>query len=266
MAFIKSVGDREIEKEILEAKPLLLYVTSPECIICKVVYEKIKEVALAYRDRVKFFSLDVNQTNFWKKYSILTVPSLLYFTQGLPVFKQDVFPEKKEIEKNLDLILSKKINSRIKIIKGIKKAMEAELCIEQFYNYISEESKNGKVKREFVKMANESKEHFLLLKKALISFTGEEVEPFIPQAKLKSFSLLGAIKKAQRIENKAAKFYKRMGSIFTRVDKKLKPIFRTLSEGEKKHFKVLRREEEFVKLKGTSELIELANLRFRDYF
>lgn len=106
MPAIIEINEDQFEGLVLKAKkPVVLEFMSPECIICKTMKERIKEVSGKFKERVLFFRLDINKTSLWKKYNIRSIPALLYFKKGQLAARQDLFPEKEEMRSTLEWLL-----------------------------------------------------------------------------------------------------------------------------------------------------------------
>lgn len=108
MAILKEIEDTQLEELVLkDKKPSLLEFMSPECIICKTMKERINEVSRDFKGKVNFFRLDINKSALWKAYNVRSIPTLLYFKDGLTVARQDLFPEKEEMRAILEALLKK---------------------------------------------------------------------------------------------------------------------------------------------------------------
>jgi thioredoxin 1 len=108
MSILKEIEDAQFEEAILKGvKPSLVEFTSPECIICKTMKERIGEISGGFKDKVNFFRLDINKSAIWKNYNVRSIPTLLYFKGGVVVARQDLFPEKEEMSAILNSLLKK---------------------------------------------------------------------------------------------------------------------------------------------------------------
>jgi thioredoxin 1 len=102
MSLLAEINDGQFEEKVLKSTlPVLLDFSSPECIICKTMSERIREVALDFKGKAHFFSLDVNKNQVWRKFDIKAVPTIIYFKDGKAVFRHEIFPEKEEIAEHL---------------------------------------------------------------------------------------------------------------------------------------------------------------------
>ena len=133
MKIIKPLNDAQFDELVINSKiPVMILCTSPECIICKTMVERIKEAYRDFKNQVSLLSLDINKNQCWQKYDVRTMPTLLYFKHGILVGCQSTFPERKEIADKFKS-LTKKGND---FIAEIDKSIEAEYLTSQFYKYI----------------------------------------------------------------------------------------------------------------------------------
>jgi len=98
MVKLIDINDTQFDALVLQAvKPVLLMVTSPECIICKTMTERLREVSDEVGPKMLFLSLDINQNRKWQDYQVRVIPTLLYFKAGSLTARQDNFPDAEEI-------------------------------------------------------------------------------------------------------------------------------------------------------------------------
>lgn len=108
MSVITAINDHQFAEKVLgSTMPVLLDVSSPECIICRTMDERIREVAPKFKGTVKFYSLDVNKNKVWRRYEVRAVPTILYFKAGEMVLRHDIFPEKEEMAAHLKRLIKK---------------------------------------------------------------------------------------------------------------------------------------------------------------
>ena len=106
MSILKEIEETNFEKLVLKAKkPSVVEFMSPECIICKTMKERIKEVSRGFAGEINFFRLDINKSGIWKQYVVRSIPTLVYFKKGEIVARQDLFPEKEEMRSILESLL-----------------------------------------------------------------------------------------------------------------------------------------------------------------
>lgn len=245
-----------------EKQPVLVLFLSPDLALCKAAQQIFCEVLQVHQAHIKGFVVNINENPVWKKFLVKAVPSLLYFREGVLLTRDDAFTDKKTIEETIADILQNKYDCRIKFIKDIKFAMEAERDIARFYAYIAAQTKNGKIKTVFQKFADESDLHSKELHKILPVFSGEAVTPadvVVDEGiEPESYSLLGAIKNARELEERAVEFYRAMEKDVPSADKTAKKIIKKILSEEKKHLARLKKEEDFLNFKQFDESLNIA--------
>jgi len=259
MKLIKQLTDEQFDELVIKSKnPVLILCTSPECIICKTMVERIKEASKDFRNKVSLLSLNINKSKYWQKYEVKTIPTLLYFRDGILLGHQSMFPEKKEIADKLKSLIVGKDD----FVVEINKSIESEYLIARFYRYISNEAKNGKVRTVFSRLNKDSEYHRRLLEQQFQQLTGIthkldvskfESEDLRPQ----SFSLIGAIKTVIQTEEDAFKFYR---LALKKASPQLRKIFKKLVKEETAHFKALKKQLHFLKTQET-----VSSIRKLDY-
>ncbi|MDP3142369.1 MAG: thioredoxin family protein [Candidatus Omnitrophota bacterium] len=106
MSILQEIEDGQFGEKVLKSSlPALVDFNSPECIICKTMNERIREVAVHFKGKVNFFSVDVNKNKIWEQFDVKSVPTVLYFKDGKVVFHHEHFPEKEEMKSHLHKLL-----------------------------------------------------------------------------------------------------------------------------------------------------------------
>jgi len=105
MVRMVEINDSQFNTLVLKSSlPVLIECSSPECIICKTMAERIQEASKDFLSSMVFFRLNINDNNKWKDFNVRVIPTLLYFKDGILVARQDSFPETQEIRKQINLI------------------------------------------------------------------------------------------------------------------------------------------------------------------
>lgn len=249
--------DKEFKDSLPRRKnPVVILFTSKNCKFLEEVQEFFLEVIEEYKDKIDFFRVEAEKSVLSKDLNIRGIPSLAYFLEG-SLYRIDHFmPLQRQLIDNLRILLTPEAKRNLKFIYQIKKAINAEKILSGFYKYISYKTKNGRVRRIFYLFSEESYKHFEGLQDFLMSFNGEIFEPqekvlFQEIGNPESFSTLGAMEMAQKLEEKASKFYKSMQDITKNK------IFKTLSQEEKVHLRRLKEEISFLKKKKFLEKIDI---------
>jgi thioredoxin 1 len=246
------INDSQFDSLVLKsALPVLLECASPECIICKTMTDRIQEVAKDYASKMVYLRLNINDNKRWQEFNVRVIPTLLYFKDGILVARQDNFPEIGDIRDQIKLITGKEgvfVNANTEI----KTAVDLEYVAAKFYKYVYTNTKNGQVKESFRLIHQESLAHRELLEVKLNELTGEKYAPAASskfeglEMKPQSFSLLGAIKMAIKIEEKLRSFYKKLW------EEKFVPgrdLFKKLVKEKGLHLKKLQAELKFMQEK-----------------
>ena len=101
------VNDGNFEQMVLQAKtPVLVDFWAEWCAPCRMVAPIVEELAEEYEGRVSFAKLDVDQNpRIASQYGIMSIPSLIVFKDGAPVFNLVGFRPKADLKRNLDAVL-----------------------------------------------------------------------------------------------------------------------------------------------------------------
>jgi len=103
---IIEINDTQFDAIVLRSPvPVLLDCASPECIICKTMDERIREVSEKVGDKMLFLCLNVNENKRWQDYDVRVIPTILYFKDGALAARQDNFPEMEEITAQISELL-----------------------------------------------------------------------------------------------------------------------------------------------------------------
>jgi len=177
--------DKEFEKKVLLAKkPVLLEFSSPGCIVCKLMKDRITKIERVYSDRVDFYRVEIEGSDLTAKYQVKTIPTILYFKEGVLVSREDTFPNEGEIEERLAILLHERKNPR-------------------YFNLVKE---MNELRTKFLNQLDQKIGHE---KKVLRDYIGQ-IDKFIetlPKAKMSIFSVIPEIKDAIDAEYIVRKFY-----------------------------------------------------------
>jgi thioredoxin 1 len=100
------INDTQFNTLVLKsALPVLLDCSSPECIICKTMGERIVEAGKEFASKAIFLRLNINDSKKWQDYNVRVIPTLLYFKDGKLAGRQDRFPDVDEIKAQIRSLL-----------------------------------------------------------------------------------------------------------------------------------------------------------------
>lgn len=106
MAEIPSVNDANFKSEVLESKtPVLVDFWATWCAPCKQMSEILDKLVGAYKDKVKFVKLNVDEcTSTAAQYGITAIPTLVIFKNG------------KEAERMVGVVAKDKLEGKLKAL------------------------------------------------------------------------------------------------------------------------------------------------------
>jgi rubrerythrin len=257
------INEQSLLKLLCEEKnPVLVLFFSPDLLLCNSAQQIFSEALQVHQQHVKGYLVNVRESSLWEKFAVKAIPSLLYFKEGVLLTRDDVFADKKTIEDTIVDILQNKYDYRTQFVKDIKYAMEAERDIARFYAYIARQTQNGKIKSVFQKFADESDMHSKELKAIIPMFPTEVVTPADVAVdegmEPENYSLVGAIKNARELEERAVAFYRKMEKCVPSKDAVVKRSIRNILSEEKKHLARLKKEEDFLNFKQFDESLNIA--------
>ena len=100
---VRTVSDSDFPGKILHAsRPVAVLFSSPNCPVCQVFRPTYAEAARDIEERAEFFEMDVSSSETWRRYGIITVPTVLVFQDGQVKDRLTSLPGKDEIEKALN--------------------------------------------------------------------------------------------------------------------------------------------------------------------
>ena len=100
---ISSVTDDSFEDEVLKSEdPVLVDFWAGWCVPCKRIVPTLEYLVQNYKDKIKVVKLDVDENmKTPSKYGVMSIPTLLYFKDGVLVEKTLGALPKKAIETRL---------------------------------------------------------------------------------------------------------------------------------------------------------------------
>jgi thioredoxin 1 len=82
---ITAITDAEFKSKVLNAdKPVAVLFSSEGCPSCRILMPQIKELAEKQTGKVEFYEMDVGDTETWKEYRVMGIPTVVVFRGGRP--------------------------------------------------------------------------------------------------------------------------------------------------------------------------------------
>jgi len=93
--------NKNFEKEVLESKiPVMVDFGALWCPPCRLAEPVLEELAKEYEGKIKVAKVDVDQSSeIAQKYSVMSVPTVIFFKSGKEVEREVGFPGKEGYEK-----------------------------------------------------------------------------------------------------------------------------------------------------------------------
>ena len=99
---IISISDAEFRAKVLgSAKPVAVLFSSEGCPNCQVIKPQIRALAEKHEEKVEFYEMDVSNTETWKEYRIMGIPTVVVFRGGKPAEQYSAMLRVDELEKAL---------------------------------------------------------------------------------------------------------------------------------------------------------------------
>ena len=99
---ITAIADSEFpEKVIRSTKPVAVLFSSEGCPSCQVLKPQIKALAEKQGGKVDFYEMEVTNTETWKEYNVMGIPTVIVFRGGNPVERFSALLRINELEKAL---------------------------------------------------------------------------------------------------------------------------------------------------------------------
>ncbi len=97
-----SLTDADFPGKVLHApKTVAVLFSSPTCPTCRVFKPRFREIAGRVGDKANLYEMDIVSTETWRKYDILSIPTVLVFRAGKVAERFTAVPDTEEIEKAL---------------------------------------------------------------------------------------------------------------------------------------------------------------------
>jgi len=95
---IASLTDSEFPGKVLHAsRPVAVLFSSPTCPVCHFFRGRFREIAENTQNKVDFYEMNLAATETWRKYDIMSVPTVLIFRNGQLSERFDALPREEEV-------------------------------------------------------------------------------------------------------------------------------------------------------------------------
>lgn len=99
-----SLTDTDFSEKVLQAiNPAAVLFSSPNCPTCHVFKKQFKEIAEKVEGNADFYEMDITSTETWRKYDILSIPTVFIFKNGQLSARFRPFPQSEDIINSLGL-------------------------------------------------------------------------------------------------------------------------------------------------------------------
>src|SRR4030042_2285048 len=99
----EELSDKDFETKVIKAKgKVVVDFYAPWCGPCQVMLPKVDKLAEKFRDKVNIYKVDIEKNpEIASKYSVLSVPTLIFFKGGKPI-DQAGFLEEDQLSKKIE--------------------------------------------------------------------------------------------------------------------------------------------------------------------
>jgi len=92
------ITDTEFPGKILHAsKPVAVLFSSSTCPTCHFFKRQFKEIAEKIKDKADLYEMDIAYTETWRKYDVLSIPTVLIFRNGQLSERFEALPQREKI-------------------------------------------------------------------------------------------------------------------------------------------------------------------------
>jgi thioredoxin 1 len=95
---ISPLTDHDFPGKVLHAsKPVAVLFSSPTCPMCIIFKREITETVKRLEGKADFYEIDIGSSEIWRKYDIMSIPSVLIFKEGQLTERFEGLPQKEKI-------------------------------------------------------------------------------------------------------------------------------------------------------------------------
>ena len=105
LAVVQNISDEEFQGKVLEAsKPVAVLFSSPTCPTCMALRPTLVESVESLGGKVDLYEMDIASSETWRRYDIMTIPTVLVFSYGDVARRLTSVPDKGEIMRALTAV------------------------------------------------------------------------------------------------------------------------------------------------------------------
>jgi thioredoxin 1 len=99
---VPALTDSDFSGKVLHApRRVAVLFSSPTCPTCRVFKPRFEELAERLGDEADFYEMDIVSTETWRKYDVLSIPTVLVFREGEVSERFTALPRTEDLEKAL---------------------------------------------------------------------------------------------------------------------------------------------------------------------
>jgi thioredoxin 1 len=99
---VPALTDLDFPGKVLHApRKVAVLFSSPTCPTCKVFKPRFEELAERLGDEADFYEMNIVSTETWRKYDVLSIPTVLVFREGKVSERFTALPRAEDVEKAL---------------------------------------------------------------------------------------------------------------------------------------------------------------------
>jgi thioredoxin 1 len=93
-----SLTDQDFPGKILHSsRPVAVLFSSPTCPTCRLFKRQFQEIAAKAKGKANLYEMDIASTETWRKYDIMSIPTVLIFRNGQLINKFEALPKGEDI-------------------------------------------------------------------------------------------------------------------------------------------------------------------------
>ena len=98
-----AIRDSDFPAKVLHAsKTVVVLFSSETCPSCQLIKPRLKDLAEKKHGKIAFYEMDISQTETWKKYNVMGIPTVIIFQSGMPLKRFGALLRIDDIEKDLE--------------------------------------------------------------------------------------------------------------------------------------------------------------------